>query len=43
MINNNSNNNNNNNSKERKLPIQNCMGKIAVRLKSHGESEIEHN
>ncbi len=22
------------------FPIQNCMGKIAVQLKSHGESEI---
>ncbi len=28
------------NSTARKLPIQKCMGKIAVQLKSHGESEI---
>ncbi len=27
----------------RKLPIQKCMGKIAVELKSHGESEIARN
>ncbi len=26
-----------------KLPIQKCMGKIAVQLKSHGESEIARN
>ncbi len=28
---------------ERKLPIQKCMGKITVRLKLHGESEIVRN
>ncbi len=28
------------NSTARKLPIKKCMGKIAVQLKSHGESEI---
>ncbi len=27
----------------RKLPIQKRMGKIAVQLKSHGESEIALN
>ncbi len=31
------------NSKAGKLPIQKCMGKIAVQLKSHGESEIARN
>ncbi len=31
------------NSTARKLPIQKCMGKIAVQLKSHGESEIARN
>ncbi len=31
------------NSTARKLPIQKCMGKIAVQLKSHGESEIACN
>ncbi len=25
------------------LPIKNCLGKIAVKLKSHGESEIACN
>ncbi len=30
------------NSTARKLPIQ-CRGKIAVQLKSHGESEIARN
>ncbi len=28
------------NSMARKFPIQKCMGKIAVQLKSHGNSEI---
>ncbi len=28
------------NSTARKLPIQKCMGKIDIQLKSHGESEI---
>ncbi len=32
-----------NNSMARKLPIQKWMGKIAVQLKSHGESEIARN
>ncbi len=27
----------------RKFPIKKCMGKIAVQLKSHGESEIARN
>ncbi len=27
----------------RKLPFQKCMGKIAVQLKSHGESETARN
>ncbi len=31
------------NSTARKLPIQKCMGKIAVQLKSHGKSEIVRN
>ncbi len=31
------------NSTARKLPIQKCMGKIDVQLKSHGESEIARN
>ncbi len=31
------------NSMARKLPIQKCMGKIAVQLKSHGENEIARN
>ncbi len=31
------------NSTARKLPIQKYMGKIAVQLKSHGESEIARN
>ncbi len=31
------------NSTARKLPIQKCIGKVAVQLKSHGESEIVRN
>ena len=31
------------NSTARKLPIQECMGKIAVQLKLHWESEIACN
>ncbi len=31
------------NSTASKLPIQKCMGKITVQLKSHRESEIAHN